>query len=233
MSLLKRGAPFCWMRHANTSIIIAIFVMKCIRPAVVAVKLSTCITAMADELIRNLYQCASADFPTSGKVCSAVIALGGYGRAELNPLSDIDVMFYCSDQNKDLAEKIAERVLYLLWDLNLDVGYSVRTSSDCLTLAQQDITIRTALLDTRFLAGDEVLFHEFESVGCAASAESQQSAVSEGTSTKSINHGWSNMAHRSICSNRISRKARVACATCIQRSGWLVSNSRPTDCAIS
>ncbi len=121
-----------------------------------------CITAMADELIYSLYQCASADFPTEGKVCSAVIALGGYGRAELNPLSDIDVMFYCSDMNKDLAEKIAERVLYLLWDLNLDVGYSVRTSSECLTLAQQDITIRTAMLDTRFLAGDEVLYDEFQ-----------------------------------------------------------------------
>ncbi|MCK4508084.1 MAG: [protein-PII] uridylyltransferase [Desulfuromonadales bacterium] len=121
-----------------------------------------CITAMADALILNLYQCAAADFPTTGKACSAVLAIGGYGRAELNPLSDIDVMFYCSDQNKDLAEKIAERILYLLWDLNLDVGYSVRTSADCLTMAQQDITIRTAMLDTRFLAGDEVLFHEFE-----------------------------------------------------------------------
>ncbi len=121
-----------------------------------------CITAMADELVRNLYRCAAAEFPTAGKACSAIVALGGYGRAELNPLSDIDVMFYCSDKNKDLAEKIAERVLYLMWDLNLDVGYSVRTSSDCLTLAQQDITIRTALLDTRFLAGDEALFCEFE-----------------------------------------------------------------------
>jgi [protein-PII] uridylyltransferase len=120
------------------------------------------ITAMADRLIFNLYQCAAADFPTHGKACSAVIALGGYGRAELNPLSDIDVMFYCSDQNKDLAEKIAERILYLLWDLNLDVGYSVRTASDCLSLAQQDITIRTAMMDARFLAGDEELFDEFE-----------------------------------------------------------------------
>jgi [protein-PII] uridylyltransferase len=121
-----------------------------------------CMTSMADELIRRLYQCSAAEFPTSGKVCSAVLALGGYGRGELNPLSDIDVMFYCSEQNKDLAEKIAERVLYLMWDLNLDVGYSVRTASDCLSLAQTDITIRTAMLDTRFLAGDEVLYHEFE-----------------------------------------------------------------------
>ncbi|MGW8313892.1 MAG: [protein-PII] uridylyltransferase, partial [Desulfuromonadales bacterium] len=99
---------------------------------------------------------------TSGMACAAVIALGGYGRGELNPLSDIDIMFYCSDKNKDLAEKIAERVLYLLWDLNLDVGYSVRTSSDCLSLAQQDMTIRTALLDSRFIAGDKVLFREFD-----------------------------------------------------------------------
>lgn len=120
------------------------------------------LTAIDDELIRNLHLCAAAEFPTSGKVCAAVIAVGGYGRAEMNPLSDIDVMFYCSDQNRDLAEKIAERVLYLMWDLNLDVGYSVRTASDCLKLAQQDITIRTALLDTRFLAGDKELFVEFE-----------------------------------------------------------------------
>lgn len=125
-------------------------------------EVTQCISAMDDELIRNLYRCAAAEFPTSGKVCAAVIAIGGYGRGEMNPLSDIDVMFYCSDKNKDLAEKIAERVLYLLWDLNLDVGYSVRTSSNCLSLAQQDITIRTALLDARFLVGDEVLFHEFE-----------------------------------------------------------------------
>ena len=53
-------------------------------------------------------------------------------------------------------------LLYLLWDLNLDVGYSVRTASDCLSLIQQDLTIRTALMDARFLAGDEALYHEFE-----------------------------------------------------------------------
>jgi [protein-PII] uridylyltransferase len=120
-----------------------------------------CITTAADELIRTLYHCAAAEFPTSGKVCSAVLALGGYGRGELNPLSDIDIMFYCSEPNKGLAEKIAERVLYLLWDLNLDVGYSVRTASDCLGLLSQDITIRTALMDARFIVGDEVLFREF------------------------------------------------------------------------
>lgn len=120
-----------------------------------------CVTAMIDVLVQNLYRCAAAEYPTQGKLCSAVIALGGYGRGELNPRSDVDVMFYCSELNKDLAERIAARVLYLLWDLNLDVGYSVRTSSDCLQLAQRDITIRTALLDARFLVGDAELFREF------------------------------------------------------------------------
>ena len=86
----------------------------------------------------------TAEFRTERQAFAALIALGGYGRRELNPLSDIDLMFFCGDRNKDLAEKIAERVLYLLWDLSLDVGYSVRAARDCTTLAQQDITIRTA-----------------------------------------------------------------------------------------
>ena len=120
-----------------------------------------CVTAMIDTLVQSLYRCAAAEYPTQGKACAAVIALGGYGRGELNPLSDIDVMFYCSELNKDLAEKIAERVLYLMWDLNLDVGYSVRTASDCLGLLNQDLTIRTALLDARFLVGDAELVREF------------------------------------------------------------------------
>ncbi|MBW2519334.1 MAG: [protein-PII] uridylyltransferase [Deltaproteobacteria bacterium] len=120
-----------------------------------------CTTAMTDELVRNLHTCVTADFPFERQSCCVLIALGGYGRGELNPLSDIDLMFYCSDRNKDLAEQIAERVLYLLWDLNLDVGYSVRTGKDCTSLAAQDITIRTAMLDARFITGDWQLFDEF------------------------------------------------------------------------
>jgi [protein-PII] uridylyltransferase len=70
-------------------------------------------------------------------------------------------MFFCSDKNRQHAELVAQRMLYLLWDLNLDVGYSVRTARECISLAGQDITIRTALLDARFLSGDEDLYREF------------------------------------------------------------------------
>ena len=126
------------------------------------VEVVECVTTMTDALIQNLYQCLIADSDFGRYPCSAVIALGGYGRRELNPLSDIDLMFYCGDRNRDQAERVAERMLYLLWDLGLDVGYSVRTARDCLSLAEQDITIRTSLLDARLLVGDQDLYAEFE-----------------------------------------------------------------------
>ncbi|MDT8441324.1 MAG: [protein-PII] uridylyltransferase [Desulfuromonadales bacterium] len=120
-----------------------------------------CMTATIDELIGGLYRCVTAGDPAENDSCLAVIALGGYGRGEMNPRSDIDLMFYCGDREKAHAEQLAQRMLYLLWDLNLDVGYSVRTATDCLDLAQQDLTIRTSLLDTRFLAGDPEHFDDF------------------------------------------------------------------------
>lgn len=121
-----------------------------------------CVTTMTDALIQNLFRCLVADADFGRNPCSAVIALGGYGRRELNPLSDVDLMFFCSDRNRDQAEAIAERMLYLLWDLGLDVGYSVRTARDCLVLVFQDITIRTAMLDARLVVGDPDLYAVFE-----------------------------------------------------------------------
>ncbi|HKL26646.1 MAG TPA: [protein-PII] uridylyltransferase [Desulfuromonadales bacterium] len=121
-----------------------------------------CVTGMTDALIQNLFRCLVADADFGRNPCSAVIAMGGYGRRELNPLSDVDIMFFCSDLNRDQAEAIAERTLYLLWDLGLDVGYSVRTARDCLALVFQDITIRTAMLDARLVVGDPDLYDTFQ-----------------------------------------------------------------------
>lgn len=120
------------------------------------------ITAMTDTLMRNLFRCITAEWTAEQRPCTTLIAVGGYGRGELNPLSDIDLMFFCGDRNRDHAENVSQRMLYLLWDLNLEVGYSVRTARECVNLAGQDITIRTALLDARYLAGDEDLFGEFQ-----------------------------------------------------------------------
>jgi [protein-PII] uridylyltransferase len=120
-----------------------------------------CVTELTDTLIRNLYRCTTADWAIEQRPNTVVIALGGYGRGELNPRSDIDLMFFCGDKTREHAEMVAQRMLYLLWDLNLEVGYSVRTAKECILLAGQDLTIRTALLDARFLAGDEALYGEF------------------------------------------------------------------------
>ncbi len=119
------------------------------------------LTSLIDTLIRNLYRSASADLPRGGDACT-LFAIGGYGRGELNPRSDIDLMFYCAGKEKALAEQISERILYLLWDIGLEVGYSVRTLRDCLDMADRDITARTALLDSRYLVGDEASSQEYD-----------------------------------------------------------------------
>ncbi|MFA5515385.1 MAG: [protein-PII] uridylyltransferase [Desulfuromonadales bacterium] len=119
------------------------------------------LTSLIDTLIRNLYRSASAGLSRGGDACT-LFAIGGYGRGELNPRSDIDLMFYCSSKEKTLAEQISERILYLLWDIGLEVGYSVRTLRDCLEMADRDITARTALLDSRYLVGDENSSQEYE-----------------------------------------------------------------------
>jgi len=121
-----------------------------------------CVSVMIDTLMHNLYRCITADWMMARTPAAALIAIGGYGRRELNPLSDIDLLFFCSDRQREHADVIAQRMLYLLWDLNLEVGYSVRTAKDCISLAGQDLTIRTALLDARFLAGDEELYDDFQ-----------------------------------------------------------------------
>lgn len=94
----------------------------------------------------------------------ALLALGGYGRKELCPYSDIDLMFLYKPRNKTLAKEVTEKLLYLLWDLNLDIGHSVRTIDECFELAQDedDTTILTSLLDCRFIFGDKELYTEFD-----------------------------------------------------------------------
>ena len=120
------------------------------------------LTSLTDTLIRNLYRSVSADISEKGFGACTLIALGGYGRGELNPRSDIDLMFFYSGKDRPFAERISERMLYLLWDLGLEVGYSVRTAKDCLEMADKDITARTALIDSRYLVGDEELYREYE-----------------------------------------------------------------------
>jgi [protein-PII] uridylyltransferase len=83
----------------------------------------------------------------------ALIAVGGFGRGEMAPQSDVDLLFLTPWKITPWAESVIESMLYILWDLKLKVGHSSRTVADCLRLAKSDVTIRTALLEHRFLAG--------------------------------------------------------------------------------
>ncbi len=87
----------------------------------------------------------------------AILAVGGYGRAEMAPHSDIDLLFLTPWKITGWAESVIESMLYILWDLRLKVGHASRTIPDCVRLGRADFTIRTALLEHRFLTGDGAL----------------------------------------------------------------------------
>lgn len=128
-------------------------------------KVVASLTSVADTLIRNLYVSVTGDLTVGPKDRAILIAIGGYGRGELNPRSDIDLMFLVEDQEgKAFVKQISDRVLYLLWDLGLEVGFSIRSIHDCLEIAAQDLTARTALLDSRPLVGDHALYAQYEKV---------------------------------------------------------------------
>ena len=116
-----------------------------------------------DNVLRKLFADSlsniSAKRKTDPKI--ALLAVGGYGRGELAPFSDVDVLFLYSGRSAGSAKKISDGVLYGLWDLGLDVGYAVRTIGDCARMANEDVTVRTAMLDARLIEGDKTLWDEF------------------------------------------------------------------------
>jgi len=88
----------------------------------------------------------------------ALVALGGYGRQELYPFSDIDLMILYDQAHKDELNSLVEAILYPLWDTGLEVGHAVRTPDECMDFAAEDFFFRVAMLDARLLAGSATLF---------------------------------------------------------------------------
>ncbi len=111
------------------------------------------IVAIHDLALRTVHRAKSA---AAGRV--TIIAVGGYGRGLLAPGSDIDLLFLLPDQRAPGAEKIVEAMLYVLWDLRQKVGHATRTVDECLRQAKADMTIRTSVLEARFILGDRALF---------------------------------------------------------------------------
>ena len=122
-------------------------------------------TSGIDRLIEFLFESATAEYTERYVLLDhrcTVAAQGGYGRFELNPSSDIDLLVLYPWRVNAYVETVAERILYSLWDAGLVVGHASRTVADCTHLAQKDLKVKTALLDARYLAGDRPLFTEFE-----------------------------------------------------------------------
>jgi len=117
-----------------------------------------------DELIRAIHAyVVTYVHPASDKTMLkrlVIAAVGGYGRNTLAPGSDIDLLFLLPAEEFKWGERVVEAILYVLWDLRQKVGYSTRSIDDCLALSREDITIRTALFEARFILGDEVQFED-------------------------------------------------------------------------
>src|SRR4030088_1914073 len=117
-----------------------------------------------DEIIRILFSAATQHLyrtPTpSGAERMAVVATGGYGRGLMAPESDIDLLFILPYKQTAWGEQVAEAILYCLWDMGLKVGHATRSVDESIRQARGDMTIRTAILETRFLTGDQPLYNE-------------------------------------------------------------------------
>ena len=124
---------------------------------------------MIDELLAHLFDYATKTFVRAhGKLPEPVslLALGGYGRQELCPMSDIDVMFLFPSKIKTTAVKPLQEaltldILYPLWDCGLKVGHSTRTIDEVFVEARKDIQTKTSLLESRLVAGSPVLYENF------------------------------------------------------------------------
>src|ERR1700742_105386 len=117
-----------------------------------------------DEIIRVIYEFAGKHlYPSENPAESermAIVATGGYGRGLMAPGSDIDLLFLLPYKQTAWGEQVAEAILYCLWDMGLKVGHATRSVDESIRQARGDMTIRTAVLETRFLTGDQPLYDE-------------------------------------------------------------------------
>ena len=125
-----------------------------------AARLST----LRDSVVTSLFGFAATRvFPASNPSAAerlSLVAVGGYGRGTLAPFSDVDLLFLFPWKPTGWSESVTEYVLYMLWDLGLKVGHATRTIGETLKAAREDMTVRTALLESRLLCGDPALHAE-------------------------------------------------------------------------
>ena len=119
---------------------------------------------LVDQILRTAYDFTishvyPAHNPTSGERLG-VVAVGGYGRGDMAPFSDVDLLFLLPYKQTPWGEQVVEYLLYLLWDMGLKVGHATRSNDECIRLSLSDTTIRTAILEARYICGDKDLYTE-------------------------------------------------------------------------
>src|SRR6266849_1721408 len=122
--------------------------------------------AFMDGFVSTLFHLAVDDRKRDGIAPAplVLVALGGYGRGELGPLSDLDLMVIYDGEMGPFVQRATQGLLYTLWDLGLSVGHSVRSLPDCVAMATTDFASRTSMQEARYLVGDRRLFQRFRKV---------------------------------------------------------------------
>ena len=117
---------------------------------------------LTDGIVRTILEMAAGTLNPGNAPAEAiaVVSVGGYGRAEMAPYSDVDLLFLVQKEITPWVTGVIETALYIMWDLNLKVGHSCRSARDCVRLCREDYTIRTALLEHRHISGDASLSRE-------------------------------------------------------------------------
>jgi len=123
------------------------------------------LTRLMDEIVTFVYDRTAQDLAKEGMTQDehlVLLALGSYGRKELSPHSDLDLLFLVPDEISQWTQVFTERMLYMLWDIGLDVGYSTRTAKDCYALAKDNYEVLTSIIDGRYLKGDSIFLSTFK-----------------------------------------------------------------------
>ena len=120
------------------------------------------LSLVEDRIIETLFRFASEDHFEGKRQPIAVVAVGGYGRGTLAPGSDIDLLFVLPDRQSPWIQNVVEFILYCLWDTRQKVGHATRSVEECIKLSRTDNTILTAILEARFICGNDELFDSMQ-----------------------------------------------------------------------
>jgi [protein-PII] uridylyltransferase len=129
-------------------------------------KVTTSYTYLTDMIVEQAYDISKKIIHAKPNLEKfdrlTIMAVGGYGRAEMAPFSDVDLLFLTPPKMTPWVETVIETMLYLLWDVKLKVGHATRSLDECLKLSKADLTIRTSLLESRYLRGSKTLSNKLD-----------------------------------------------------------------------